>query len=190
MKYNLLILFSLCLVILPIVSADIITPGFHGISINNYIENINSYPDYVFVSDGSLGTGMCPLQLVSNNGKISGDYYKFCSVFVYAIPKNKINETKINEMNGERDLGDEEIKAYFESLGGKEVIEGVQTYSQIPVISSIKEKNNYYNVSLNQVKTEPDRHKILRNALIYVYIIIPIIAILIIAFILIKRRRK
>lgn len=190
MRYTLLVLFSLCLIVLPIVSADIIMPGYRGISINNYIENINNFPDYVFVSGGEIGIGMCPLQVIDSTGKI-GSYYKFCGVFVYVIPKSKFNETKIEDINSkEEEISTEEVKTYLESMGGKEVITGINTYKQVSDVSPIKEENNYYIVSLSQVKTEPYKVNTTKNKLIYVYIIFPIVAILIIAFILIKRRRK
>jgi hypothetical protein len=190
MKNKILILFSLCILIFPFASADVLTPGFHGISVSNQIENINDFPDYVFVSGGSIGTGMCPLQIINNTGRI-GSYYKFCSVFVYAIPKSKFNETKIEDMNSEKgEMSTEEVKTYLISIGGKEVIENINTYREVADVSPIKAENNYYTISLSQVKTEPDRVDIPKKNLIYIYIIVPIVAILIIIFILIKRKRK
>ena len=189
MKNKILILFSLCLIIFPFVSADVLTPGFHGISINNYIANINDFPNYVFVSGGGINTGMCPIQIINNTGQI-GDYYKFCSVFVYAIPKDNFDINKINEINANRSTLYQEVKSYLDSIDGKEVITGIATYNQVPDVSPIKEESNSYTISLSQVKTEPDKVDTTKNKLIYVYIIIPIVAILIIVLILIKRKRK
>jgi hypothetical protein len=132
---------------------------------------------------------MCPLQIVGKDGNISEHYYKFCGVFVYAVPKNNFNKTKIEEMNSKGNINGEEVKSYLNSIGGKEVITGIATYNQVPDVSPIKEENNYYTISLSQVKTEPDKVDTTKNKLIYVYIIVPIVAILIIAFILIKRRK-
>ena len=96
-KTVILVLFVL--LFLPIVSADIITPGYSPIEISNAITNIDEFPDYVFVSGASLGEvgmgpGMCPLHLVEKNGTISGFYYKFCSVSVFAIKKENWDAQK------------------------------------------------------------------------------------------------
>lgn len=172
---------------IAIVSADMIPPGFRGISIENYIENIEDFPDYVFISGGSINTGICPLKIIDGSGEIEG-YYKHCSVFVYAIPEDKINETEIQEINFKRDMGAEEVKAYFESLGGKEVIEPVRTYTKVSVVSSLKGIKNYYKVSLNEIQDEPTRVVKVKSGIIYLYIIVPIIAILIIIWIIFKKK--
>jgi hypothetical protein len=192
MKNKLLVLFSLCIIILAIagVSADVIMPGERPITINNYITNINDFPDYIFVSAGGIGTGMCPLQRVGSDGKISDQYYKFCGVFVYAIPKDKFDINKINEINENESLSGQEVKSYLDSIGGTEVLKDINIYKQVPDVSPVKEENNQYNISLSQVKKEPDKVDTTRNKLIYVYILVPIIAILIIILILIKRNKK
>jgi hypothetical protein len=188
MKNKIFILLLLCLVALPIINADVIMPGYGGIDVNNYITNIDNFPNYVFISAGEIGIGMCPIQVIENTGRI-GSYYKFCGVFVYAIPKENLNETKIEEMNLQENMGDEEIRDYFNSIGGKEVIKNIDTYEEVHKTSPIEGKNYYYEISLNQVKTTPDRIEILKNNSIYLYVIIPIIAVLIIVYILIKRRK-
>jgi hypothetical protein len=198
MKNKLLILFSLCLIVLPIASADLINPGYHGITINNYIDNLNDFPDYVFVSAGEGPPGMCVpiyninhIQIVGSDGKIGNQYYKACQISVYAIPEDKFNETKIEKINSEEEsMSSQEVISYFESIGGKEVITGISTYNEVSDASPVKEENNHYTISLSQVKIEPDKRDVPKNILIYLYIILPIIAILIIVFILIKRKRK
>jgi hypothetical protein len=174
---------------ITIVSADVITPGFHGISIGNYIENIEDFPDYVFVSGGWIGTGMCPLKFIGEDGEIDS-YYKFCSVFVYAIPKDNFNETKLQEMNTKDNMGGEEVKAYFDSIGGKEVIESVNTYSEVPVVSSLKGIKRYYEVSLNEVQESPTKTVRVRSNIVYLYFLVPIIALGIIVWIIIKKKRR
>lgn len=176
------------LLIISFTSADTISPGYRGISINNYIANINDYPNYIFVSGGGIGTGMCPLKIINSDGKIDS-YYKFCNVFVYAIPKDNINISKIDEMNLEEGLELEEIKSYLYSIGGKEVLNNLGTYKQIPITSPLEEENNYFNVSLSQVKIEPDKTENPKNNLIYFYILIPIIALIIIMLIIVRKRK-
>jgi len=184
----LLVAFKIILT-LAIVSADSITPGFHGISIGNYIENTEDFPDYVFVSGGWIGTGMCPLKFIGEDGKIDS-YYKFCGVFVYVIPQNNFNETKLQEMNTKNNMGGEEVKAYFDSIGGKEVIESVNTYSQVPVVSSLKGIKNYYEISLNEVQDSPTNTVNVRSKIIYFYFLVPIISLVIIFWIIIKKKRR
>ena len=190
MKSKLLVLlvFFKIILALAIVSADVLTPGFHPIEVNNYISNIEDFPDHVFVSAGGIGTGMCPLKIISDSGDIDG-YYKFCGIFVYAIAEKNFNETKIEEMNLQ-DMSEEEIRAYFNSIEAKEVISFVDTYDEVPVISSVKEKKNYYEISLTQVKEDPDKTVKIRNNLIYVYIAVPVIALFIIVLIIVKRKKK
>ena len=187
MKNKLFVLSFLCLIILPIISADVIDPGYSPITVNNYITNINDFPAYIFISGGNLGIEMCPLEIIDDEQ--IGSYYKFCDVFVYAIPKDKFNNTKIEEINFEKETNLEEIKLYFNSIGGKEVITNINTYETKPISNSVKERKNYYTISLSQVKTQPDEIKTSKSNLIYFYILAPIIAILIIIFILIKRKK-
>lgn len=174
---------------IAIVSADITTPGFHGISIKNNITNINDFPDYVFVSGGDIGPGMCPMRIIDDSGIIES-YYKFCSVYVYAIPKENFNSSIIEEINDNR-IGREEAENLILELSGVKVLEGISTYTEVADISPVKGKINEYEIDINQLKSSPDEVKTLKNNLKYFYVLIPIIALIIIAsWIMIKRKKK
>jgi hypothetical protein len=202
MKNKLLVLFSLCMIILPIVSADVISPGFHGIPVYNNITNIRDFPDYVFVSGGEIGPEMCPMKIIDNNGMID-PYYKFCGVFVYAIPKDKFDVEIINEINN-NSMITKEAKDLLLGLSATKVIEGIRTYEEVSDVSPIKGKLNEYIIDINQLKESPDKinetispvkkkpDNIItdKSDLIYVYIIVPIVALLVIILILVKRKKK
>lgn len=175
----------IAMMILPLVSADVIIPGYHQMGITNKITNIHDFPDYVFLSVGSLGeiqTSMCPVKIVEN-GNIDS-YYKFCSVSVYAIKKSDFNEQEIMSMN------ESQAQDYFNSSNVQLVIQDISTSSSVKISSSVKGITNYYNIDLNSVKNTPDKTVTEKSYLTYVYIGVPILALLIVIFILIKRRRK
>lgn len=186
MKGELVVL--LFFLVLPFIGADVITPGFHGISINNYITNIADFPDYSFVSSGDISPSMCPIQIIGADGKI-GQYYKFCNVFVYAIPKNKLNMSKINEINGDG-MTTVEMEAYFESVSGKKVLENIGTSTQVPDISTVQEEVKNYSIDINLLKATPDNNLIIRDKLIYLYIFLPIVAIAVFVAILAFRKKR
>lgn len=172
--------------ILPIVSADLITPGYSPIEINNKITNIADYPNYVFIVsvDGKVSDYLIDeeLNIVKEEGIINTPYYKFEIVSVYALEKSKFNEAYL------KNLTLEEFNDYLETEGVK-IIENVPHYKTRPITSTEEVENNFYTISLSEVKEKPDQINIERNNLIYWYICIPILALIIILFILIKRRR-
>jgi len=179
------------IILLTFVSADEITLGYKGISINNQITNIPDFPDYVFVTYGNI-EGMCGIKKVKETGEIER-YYKFCNPSVYAIPKDnfeKFNTDYIIESNKDyRNFTKEQIIEQISLIKGKEVIKNIQTYKQIPISSTIEEINNFYTIDLNQIKTEPDNKETTKNNLVYFYILIPIVALLIIIWIIVRRRK-
>ena len=138
-KFLFIVVF-ISLLILPLVSADIITPGFHSIDIENRITNLQDYPNYVFVSAGSIST-MCPIKVISQEGLIE-PYYKLCSISVYAIEKEKFDENILNAT---------EIPE-----NAKVVITGIQTLKSVSSYSSETLVNNIYTVDLNAIKDKPD----------------------------------
>jgi len=190
MKTKLLLgAFILIVLVLPAINADSIEPGYKGISINNYITNVGNFPEYIFVSSGNIGPGMCPIQRIAENGEISG-YYKFCSPSVYAIPANKFDNEKVLEINNNTNTTNEQVVEYFISIGGKEVIKEINTYEQVSVSSTQEEKTNYYTIeSLEKTIEEPNKVLTERNySQIIIYLIISLVAlILIITFI--KRKK-
>jgi hypothetical protein len=192
-----LMLSLLVISILPAISADIITPGYHGISIVNTITNINDFPDYVFVAYGKAGDQPCMLggtqvQIITSDGKIES-VYKMCSVSVYAIKKSDFNESQliIDVKSYDKDYENYQklIFDFLNSPKAKEVIKNIYTYDEIPDSSTVEGISNYYEINLDDTLTAPTDKTVIRNNLFYLYIIIPIIALLIIIAIIIKRKR-
>jgi hypothetical protein len=187
MKRGVIVL--LVLIVLPVISADIAIPGTKNVEINNYITNINDFPDYVFFSSGNLGPGMCPIMVVGSDGRIS-DYYKFCDVSVYAVLKNNFNEEKINEINSDESYNQENISQYFDSINAKEVISDLEVYKTTSIISAETSKNNYYSIELEKVKTLPNSISKEGDYRIYVYLAIALIALTIITLLVVKGFKK
>jgi len=189
------ILMILVLMILPSLNADMIPTGEKQIQVNNIITNINDFSDYVFVSYGNINLGMCPIKVINSDGKISTDYYKGCSVSVYAIPKSKYNETLISSFDAkEYPSSDEESQALINlllRLDAKKVISDIRVYMTVSESSSIKETTNYYTIDLTQVKTEPDKTINEKdNMRLLIYISLSLISLVIIILLLWRRKKK
>ena len=194
---KIIVLLLIVLMIFPAVSADLINPSYPAIEINNKITNMGDYPDYVFVSaidlDGNFGPGygMCPVKLIQENGLVSSSYYKFCSISVYAIEKTKIDLSKFDNFGELKlELDGEDYKEYFESLNPTKVIENLPHYETRHISNPNRVENNFYEVDLEEIRVKPTSTDTERNYLIYLYIGIPLIALIIMALILIKRKSK
>jgi len=191
MKNKIIAVIIFVFLVLPVISADPLDVRYKGININNQITNIQDFPDYVFVVYGKM-ENMCPIKVVKENGEI-GYYYKFCNPSVYAIPKenfNELNENYILKMQQDyRNFTGEEVLVYITSIGGKEVIKNIQTSTNVPEASTITEINNSYIIDINKVLTKPNNTITPKNNLIYFYILIPLIALILIVFIIYKRRK-
>jgi hypothetical protein len=163
------------------VSADIVDPGTKRIEIQNTVTNIQDFPNYIFIAYGNL-PNMCPPQIIENDGKIN-PAYKFCIISVYAIQKSNFNLTIIQDENKSK------ISDFFNSSNVIKVLEGIQTSKVIPVTSSEKVIMKTYEINLSKTIIDPKDTVIENNNLIYLYIILPVIAIVIIAIIVIKRKK-
>lgn len=170
--------------VFPAVSADVITPGYSPIPISNTITNYDDFPDYVFLA---VGQGpMCNIEVIEN-GVINGQY-KFCRIDVYVIEDSKFEEGLILT-DEEGYITDEQlVKDYLSEVEAIKVLDDIEFYREVHVTSPIKEINNEYEIDLNKVLTEPTNSQGKDNPWFYVYIAIPIIALLIIVFILIRRK--
>ncbi|NYB52981.1 MAG: hypothetical protein HVN35_10545 [Methanobacteriaceae archaeon] len=73
--------------------ADVINPGEKNIPLTYQISNIQSYPDYVFILHGSPN----PSMEVLNSSPFS--FYKLSVCSIYAVPKSVYNELKMNQMD-------------------------------------------------------------------------------------------
>lgn len=174
----------LLIMVMPLLSADILRPGYTHIPINNYITNVNDFPEYVFITVG--GGPMCSIYEIQNG--VIESQYKFCSLNVYAVEKNKFKEEDIPD--GKSQTYNEDVETYLTGVNAIKVIDNIHFYKEVPIFSTEKAIKNYYSIDLNQVKEKPDKIDTKKNNLFYVYIIVPIIALLIILFIIHRKMRK
>lgn len=180
MGKSILMLGMVALFILPMVGADTIEPGYKQVSINNKITNINEFADFVFIAYGDIPS-MCPPQMIESDGEI-GQFYKFCGVSVYAVKKSEFDSLILANDN------DTLVEEYFNSSIAVKVISGISTSTSI-LEGSAEKFDNVYTIDMNNLKTKPDNQIIKRNYLFYVYIILPVLALLIIIFVLVRRRK-
>ncbi|MEM4266904.1 MAG: hypothetical protein QW404_02525, partial [Candidatus Nanoarchaeia archaeon] len=168
----------------------------------NVISNMADYPDYVFFQVGYLGPSMCPAQVIQDDGIIPGGY-KFCDFSVFAIEKSKFDSNFLSNVNSafvdiqERARNSEvqidvkeELKSYLASKGAKEVISDIVTMKTVPESSTEQSYTEYYTVDLESVQKKAASTDVERNSLVYLYIIIPVVALFIILFLVIKKRQK
>jgi len=197
MKITIIIL-MLVLLVFPIVSADVIMPGYKTISIQNKISNIGDFPNHMFILGPSLenpGPLGLSVQLVEEDGVIPGQYYKFASPSVFAIEKDKWDEEKMQKfMDSEIDPFNsqesyEEYIALMESMDTKEVISGLINENQVPESSTVELETKTFTIDLNKVKTEPDdTEKEVDYLKTVIYVLIALIVLIIIIAILVKRK--
>ncbi len=183
MNNTVLILFLFSLFIIPIASADMIAPGTHQVNINNEITNINEFPDYVFISGCELGLSERSLELIPNTGEIP-EYYKFCSVSVYAIEKSKFNQTLFTELNEQKNATE-----FLQNSEAKKVLKNIKSSTSLLDINPTLSIKNQYTIDLSIIKDKPNSQIKEKDSSFYFYILIPIIALILIILILIKRRK-
>jgi hypothetical protein len=171
--------------ILPFTSADLITPGFHSIPVINNITNFDDFSDYEFIS--ICQNPMFSASLIKN-GNIVG-CYKYSELDVYIVLKKDFNEDYLNNLSqSDSYAGNGNLTfAYLNSLNAIKVLDNIEHYVTVPDASTQKEIINYYNISLKDIKTNPDKRDIERNNLIYFYISASIIALIIIIMLLIRK---
>jgi hypothetical protein len=187
----------------PFVFADSIEPGQKGIPISNVITNIGSYPDYVFIQAGQLGPSMCPAQVIGRDGKIPGGY-KFCDFTVYAVKKSDFGETYVSDVdaafsdiqkraqNSETPIDTRiEFNKYLLSKGATPVLSGIATYMIVPSTSTEESQTREYEVDLGSVNVKPNNEVTETNdTLMYFYFIVPLVAFVLIAYLLLRKRGK
>ena len=192
-------LFLFLFLIISFVSADTISPGTKSIGIKNHITNIHAYSDYVFIVEGSLGTGMCPYKQIGETGQIDGSYYKFCGLSVYAVKKDSIDLKKIIFKEEYYNALDSEIREgvddYFASLEKVRVIGNIEHYKRAPVSSPIKSLTYKYEITSEQINGlsepsyTPTNTKIKLNfSIIISYILVSLISLIIIILIIMRRK--
>ncbi len=184
-----MIILILGLMVLPLVSADVIMPGTKNVQIINKITNIDDFPNYIFISGGLQRLGhMCDPKIVDEEGIIRGGY-KFCTISVYAVKKDKVNIENFKEAFLDS-LDEAEFEEFWNSLEAKEVISRIEHYKMVSETSTLESIENFYEVDLSEIKTEPDIRKVNKNIIKYLYLLIPLIALVIIIILIIKKYKK
>jgi len=185
---NLTIILFLMILTLQFISADVISPGQKNIPIDNIITNIADFKDYTFVrvcafrAENQSIIEINSYEIIGTDGKIKSYYSKPCNEnSVYAFKKVDLPLMPLTE---------EDLLSYINFGKGIKVIDGLKTIEYSTIADSRTFINREYNVSLNSLATNPSIIKTSRSYLIYLYYIIPLLALLIIAFILIKRYKN
>lgn len=187
------IIVLLGLIILPLASADLITPGYKYIPIENKITNLASFNNFVILSVcqlGPEGTYREP-HIILQDGIIPS-YYKFCNVNVFAIQKSKFNltDTDLKSYTAGIEEKEKALYDYLNSVGAVNLAEGLQGSESIPITNPANKIINDFTLNLSKVTKEPSKTTTEKSVLSYYYIIIPIVALLIIITVLIKKKRK
>lgn len=186
------------LLIIPLISADVILPGHHPITVINKITNIIDYPNYVFISAPPIenqgpGLNMCPIKIVEE-GIISNQYYKLCDLSIFVIEKDKWDIGEAQKFMEAEDVDYEktysEYFSFMESISAKEVIKNIHTYKTVSDSSTVTEEINTYAIDLSKVKIEPDNvKKEIEYLKTIIYVLISLISLAIIITILVKRKK-
>jgi hypothetical protein len=148
----------------------------------NNITNINDFPDYYFLTVCS--EPMNAIFVIKSDG-IIGNCYKFSDLNVYAIKKSDFNESYSNSlMKSNRTAALE----YFNSLDSIKVIESVWHHETVSFTSPTQSIYNEYIVDINKLKIEPDKTVVNRSNIFYFYIILPLVALILIIFLIIRKK--
>ncbi len=189
------------LFLVSFVCADAILPGQRIISITNVITNMDDYPDYTFFQVGYLSPSMCPTQAITSEGVVPGGY-KHCDFSVFAVPKSEFGDSftsdvekafediNVRARNSQTPvIVQEELDSYLVSRGAKKVISGIHLSKMVPEESPEQSYTEYYTVDLSSVQEKPRNTEIINNYLTYLYVGIPIVALIVIVLLLLKKRR-
>lgn len=176
-------LIVLMFALMPFISADLITPGFHTIPVVNNITNFNDFSDYYFLT--ICKNPMPEVSLIERG--VIGSCYKFSDLSVYMAKKSEFD---INDIDSINKLEETEFVVFFNQSKFKEVLSDVQHYETVSVASATREVYHEYVIDINKLKSNPDNTIIERNNLIYYYLITPLIVLIIIIWIVLLRKRK
>jgi hypothetical protein len=207
-KKYLIIFLIITLLFIPFASADVIQPGEKAINFDYQLTNIQDYPDYVFILHGMPN----PTAEILNSSEFS--FYKLSTCSIYAIKKtdfNKINMSKMNDTEVETFLMNDsrvarsnlELEGQYGSVGIDNPLESALVLLRINSIQGnnleIQKTKIVYTYDSgpsvektfqNQNQTpEPSTPGNPFTKYIY-YIIVPIIAAIILIYIIAKRKSK
>lgn len=210
MKLKMIVLFLITIFSLSSNSyADVIEPGMKNIEIYYNISNIQNYPDYVFLIHGTPS----PSFEIINSSEFT--FYKLSTVSIYAILKTKINENEIKNMddsnfeylfknNSNIIKSDITLQGSSKSVNINDPLEKIIITLNINSINDktmniTKSKITYiYNDSSIQEEAFKDQNSTpepSKNSIAFwnnnlVYIILPLVAIIVLAIIIFARLKK
>lgn len=206
-KKYLIIFLIISLFSVPSAFADVIQPGEKAIIYDYQLTNIQDYPDYVFILHGMPSPTM---EILSSS---EFNFYKLSTCSIYAIKKsdfNKINWTKMNETEVELFLMNDsrvarsnlELEGQYGSVSIDNPLESALILLRINSIQGnnleIQKTKIVYGYNNGQHKEakfqnqnqtpEPSTQNSL-TSYIY-YLVVPIIAAIILIYIIAKRKSK
>jgi len=183
MNKSMFILGIFLLIALPLVYADVPSvpdPTHKTISVVNNITNLNDFPDYVFVSvsNGPAGgSSMCEVIPIGQDQIIEIAAYRWCgSADVYAIKKSDYNQN----LTGSQIIN---------SSMAIKVLSGITNSEFLPVTDTRSTIYNEYKINLSNSTDIPHKQVVETDYSFYLYLIIPIFAIIVVIVILVKRRQ-
>jgi hypothetical protein len=185
MKSRLILIIPL-LFIIPLLSANLI-PSERTVFVENHITNVEQFPDYEFIlsvqyaerqSTILIGmdenTSLIPLWSIGGSPLFGSVYALKKSDSPYDWKENKsLNIQKIFNLD---------------EIGAKKVISDLELFRTTNI--GVKSITAYYNIDLDLTKNKPDEINITSIQKDFLYISIPIVALIIFLIIFIKRKKK
>lgn len=193
---------------LGVSKADVVEPGQKEVKYYYKLTNLDQYPDYILLAHGIPQ----PTYLILNEDEFS--FYKFSRVSIYAVPRAQFQENQLQNMNTTI------LEQYFQTnppvIPSNIILEGV--YAQVMVSDPLDKVVVYLEIQsinprymeikktkivyiyndgtkaekscIDQNNTPPPPAKPLNYSDIIWYMILPLVALLITIFIIIRRRNS
>lgn len=186
--------------------ADVVNPGEKTIPYSYQIANIQDYPDYVLILHGTPN----PSLEVLNSSEFS--FYKLSTCSIYAVPSSVYQEVQVNQMNDTRvseflnndsrvARSDLELEGLYDTINEGNSLESALILLKIRSIQgntlNIQKEKIIYTYSNGQRIEKPFQNQnqtpeppvIGQSWDFYLYfVVLPLLALAVILFILIRRR--
>ena len=186
--------------------ADVVNPGEKTIPYSYQIANIQDYPDYVLILHGTPN----PSLEVLNSSEFS--FYKLSTCSIYAVPSSVYQEVQVNQMNDTMvseflnndsrvARSDLELEGLYDTINEGNSLESALILLKIRSIQgntlNIQKEKIIYTYSNGQRIEKPFQNQnqtpeppvIGQSSDFYLYfVVLPLLALAVILFILIRRR--
>jgi hypothetical protein len=187
LSINLTITTIIIITLISIASADVIVPGTKYVDVTNVVTNMNDFQNYylLLVEDGGR------IERLDDGGIIQGGYSQGY-VSIYAIKKDLASSSGLNitkDGSVYKDRINITTDKYLESIGAVELAENIVKREYYPTSSPIESITYRYTLELGKVKTSPDSTTTEKNLSGLTYLIISLIALIIIIYLVIRRKR-